>query len=133
MSESPQSMAILVAEDNPVNQKIIVAMLTKMGYRVDVAINGAEAVEAADRGGYALILMDCQMPVMDGYEATKAIRGRETTGTRVPILALSANSIGEQRERCSEAGIDDFVAKPIRYELLQEKIVQWTQASRDDR
>jgi len=126
-------MAILVAEDNPVNQKIIVAMLTKMGYRVDVAINGAEAVEAADRGGYALILMDCQMPVMDGYEATKAIRGRETTGTRVPILALSANSIGEQRERCSEAGIDDFVAKPIRYELLQEKIVQWTQASRDDR
>ncbi|WP_089719600.1 response regulator [Candidatus Entotheonella palauensis] len=117
---------LLVAEDNIVNQKVIVRLLEKKGYRVDVVGNGREALDAHARNSYALILMDCQMPEMDGYEATAAIRSREaTTGGHTPIVAMTANAMQGDRERCLEAGMDDYVSKPIQPQTLTDLISQW--------
>ncbi|MFM9883777.1 MAG: response regulator, partial [Burkholderiales bacterium] len=111
---------VLLADDNPINQTVACAMLRKLGYEVDAAQNGKEAVTAAARGGYDLILMDCQMPVMDGLEASAAIRAREgsePSGARVPIIALTANAAQVDRERCIAVGMNDYLAKP--YTMLQ--------------
>ncbi len=104
---------ILVVEDNAVNQKVALHMLGKLGCRVDLAVNGSEAVEMARLCPYDLVFMDCLMPVMDGYEATRGIRLREDEGTHVPIVAMTANVFGADRERCFEAGMDDFIPKPV--------------------
>jgi CheY-like chemotaxis protein len=114
---------VLLAEDNLVNQKIGVRMLEMLGYAVDVAANGREAVEAAVRTGYAFILMDCQMPVLDGFEATRQVREREATlGRRARIVALTANAMPGDEERCIGAGMDAYVAKPIRLEALKRAL-----------
>ena len=104
---------ILLAEDNPVNQKVGRQTLAKIGYKVDVVGNGAEAIAACESGRYHLILMDCQMPVMDGYQATREIRLREGGTRHIPIIALTADAMPGTEQRCREAGMDDYLTKPL--------------------
>ena len=117
---------ILVAEDNPVNQRVASHMLNKLGYRCDIASNGKEAVEMLVQLPYDLVLMDCQMPEMDGYMATRSIREREgATGRRTPIIAMTANAMREDRARCLDAGMDGFIPKPIALEELETAMECW--------
>ena len=113
---------VLLVEDNIVNQKVAAALLGKLGCRVDVAANGREALDMATLLPYELIFMDCQMPEMDGYEATGEIRKREGTARHTPIIALTAGAMAEDRERCIQAGMDDYVSKPIRAAQLSEML-----------
>jgi CheY-like chemotaxis protein len=112
-------LRILVAEDNPINQKLIVRLLQKEGHAVSVANNGEEALAAVARQEFDLVLMDVQMPVIDGFEATAEIRRQELeSGRRQPIVALTAHAMRGDREKCLEAGMDGYVAKPIRQDEL---------------
>jgi len=115
---------VLLVEDNPVNQQVAARMLEKMGHRVDVAGNGLEAVVAVREIPYDAVLMDCQMPEMDGYDATRAIRrlpGRE----RTPIIAMTASAMETDRQRCLDAGMDDHLAKPVQLLQLRDRLDHW--------
>ena len=116
---------ILVADDHTVNQQLAVMMLERLGYRTDVVANGKEAVEAVCRVQYDLVLMDCQMPEMDGYAATEAIRSSEGTTRHTLILAMTANALQGDREKCLVAGMDDYLTKPVKPEQLQEALARW--------
>ena len=117
-SEERADGHLLLVEDNLVNQKVALAMLSGAGYSVDTALNGADAVSAVAERRYDTILMDCQMPVMNGFEATTAIRRYEGEKGRTPIIAMTAGALAEDRERCSKAGMDGYLAKPVRKENL---------------
>ena len=122
---------VLVAEDHPVNQRITTRFLEKLGLRHEVAANGQEALEAFKKKHFDLVLMDVQMPVMDGLEATLAIRKLEgLRGTHVPIVALTANVLEEHRREARQAGFDDYLAKPVKFEELRERVVKWTTPER---
>lgn len=153
-AQAHRTPRVLVVEDNPVNQKVAARMLEKLGCRVDVAANGREAVEGLARIPYALVFMDCQMPEMDGFEATKRIREEESrqqsmvngqsrgenaahpsapmtndpvpmTASRIPIIAMTANAMAEDRARCLASGMDDFVSKPVQMKELATMVNRW--------
>jgi len=113
-----QSLRILLAEDNIVNQKVTLRMLSKLGFRADVAANGLEVLEALERQAYDIVLMDVLMPEMDGLETTKAIRQRWSKEKGPKIIAMTASALKGDREMCLNAGMDDYVSKPVRIENL---------------
>jgi CheY-like chemotaxis protein len=116
---------LLVTEDNAVNQRVAIAILRKLGFCADVANNGLEAVAMIRAQPYDLVFMDCQMPEMDGFQATRAIRELEGGDRRVPILAMTANAMQGDRERCLEAGMDDYISKPITIVDLKGALHRW--------
>lgn len=125
MENQPQSR-VLLAEDNAFNQKVAVAMFKKLGITADIANNGAEVLDKISRTHYAMIFMDCEMPVMDGYEATAKIRTDENDNNkRIPIVAMTAHSSPEDREHCLNAGMDDYVSKPFKIDELQTVLARW--------
>ena len=116
---------VLVAEDNPINQTLIAAQLEKLGYPCDVVANGKEALDALERGDYGLLITDCHMPLMDGYELARAVRRREThSGRHLLVLAMTANAMPGELERCTSAGMDDFLPKPVRIPELRAKLAR---------
>jgi CheY-like chemotaxis protein len=125
-------MRILVAEDNPVNQMLIRMLLTKMGYQCQIVGDGAQAVHALETGAFDLVLMDCQMPVMNGFEATRHIRAGDglVRNPNLPVIALTANAMNEDKEECIAAGMDDHIGKPISPELLKERLEHWLHGGR---
>ncbi len=112
---------ILIVDDNPVNQRLARRLVEKIGYEVDVVSDGSDAVAALGQRRYDAVLMDCHMPVMDGFEATRRIRKTST----VPVIAMTASARTGDRERCNAAGRDDFVSKPIKIDLLAEALQRW--------
>ena len=116
---------ILLVEDNPINQRVAEKMLARLGYRVDTANNGVEATERMARSRYDVVLMDCQMPEMDGYEATQRIRAMEQRIARTPIVAVTANAMAADRERCLAAGMDDFLSKPLTLKGLEAILARY--------
>jgi CheY-like chemotaxis protein/HPt (histidine-containing phosphotransfer) domain-containing protein len=127
--QDTRPVSILVAEDNTVNQEVARRLLVRLNCQADVVPTGAEAVRASAEHEYALILMDCQMPELDGYEATAAIRAREDAAgrrdNRIPIIALTAAAMPGDRERCLAAGMSDYLAKPMTLEGLAEVLKRW--------
>jgi CheY-like chemotaxis protein len=109
---------LLLAEDNLINQKVVIAMLSSGGYRVDTVVNGAEAVKAVAANGYDAVLMDCQMPELDGYEATAAIRALEGPGRLTPIIAVTAGAREDDAKRCLAMGMDAYISKPVSKDAL---------------
>jgi CheY-like chemotaxis protein/HPt (histidine-containing phosphotransfer) domain-containing protein len=129
--ESGSTVSVLLVEDDPLNQKVGRAMLAHFGCRVDIVGNGHEAVDAVSRQRYDIIFMDCQMPKMDGYEATAVIRGKETENggsgavTRIPIVALTGHASEQDQERCLQAGMDDYLSKPFSVAAIQAILDRW--------
>ena len=121
--------SILIAEDNMINQKVIERMVQKLGYRADLVANGKEALDALSRAPYGLVFMDCQMPEMDGFEACREIRNRDLPTSRIPIIAITANAMKGDRERCLAAGMDDYVSKPFKQDDLKNVIEKWIPAA----
>jgi CheY-like chemotaxis protein len=121
-------LRVLVAEDNEVNQKVVSRMLERLGHRAEVAVNGREALERAKAGTFDIVLMDCQMPEMDGWEATARIRAALAGRRRIPILALTANASDADRQRCLDAGMDAHLSKPLKLERLAEALSMWAPA-----
>ena len=118
---------VLVVEDNGANQLVAALLLEKLGYRTDLAANGFEALSAIEQIPYNVVLMDCQMPEMDGYEATKELRARENgTGRHIPIIAMTANAMAGDREKCLAVGMDDYLTKPIQKEELEAVLERWS-------
>ncbi|MCL4813478.1 MAG: response regulator [Vicinamibacteraceae bacterium] len=122
---APRTLRVLVADDNHINQKVAQKMLQKMGCRADVVANGREVVDALTRVPYDLVLMDCQMPEMDGFEATRTIRQRGEPWSRVPIVAVTAAAGHEDRAQCLDAGMDDFLTKPFKSDDLRRALELW--------
>jgi two-component system sensor histidine kinase/response regulator len=122
--EGSAGKRVLVAEDNAVNQKLAARMLEKLGCRIDIAANGKEAVQMASAIDYDLVLMDCQMPELDGYAATREIR-QVVTSRQLPIIAMTANAMEGDREKCLAAGMDDYVSKPMKLEVVRDVISRW--------
>ncbi len=124
-AETPRRGHVLLVEDNATNRLVATRMLAKLGYDADVAEHGGEALDATATKAYDAVLMDCQMPEMDGYQATAAIRRRDEGGRRVPIIAMTAAAMEGDREACIAAGMDDYVAKPVRLETLAATLERW--------
>jgi CheY-like chemotaxis protein len=122
----PIARRILIAEDNLINQKVAARLLGLLGYSADIAENGEEAVRLAETGNYDAVLMDMQMPVMDGLDATRAIRALESPVSNTPIIAVTANPFEDARQKCLAAGMNDFISKPIEPALFASVLAYWT-------
>ncbi|MEJ2529445.1 MAG: PAS domain S-box protein, partial [Gammaproteobacteria bacterium] len=120
-----QGRLILLADDNPTNRKVISQQLGMLGYLAETAENGAEALEMWRNGDYTILLTDCHMPVMDGYQLSESIRREEPTGTRIPIIATTADALKGTAQRCFDAGMDDYLTKPMKLQHLQETLEKW--------
>jgi CheY-like chemotaxis protein/HPt (histidine-containing phosphotransfer) domain-containing protein len=116
---------ILIAEDNPTNSDVMLEQLRLLGYTADVAVDGAQAVAKWQTKRYDMLLTDCQMPVMDGFALTAAIREQETPQTRIPIIAVTANALQGEAQRCRNLGMDDYLTKPLRLDDLADTIARW--------
>jgi CheY-like chemotaxis protein len=128
--QKPTGDSILVAEDNPVNQLLLRRFLEKLGYVADVVSDGISAVEACAKTDYAAILMDVEMPIMGGFEATTRIRHREHTAMKhTPIIAVTAHTLPGDRDRCLAAGMDDYLPKPVDLENLKAMLLRWLPVS----
>ena len=125
VARPPCAMRILVVEDNSINRRVAGEMLTRLGYQVEYAFNGSEALDRCRETEFDLILMDCHMPVMDGYEATRRIRGLDSMTRYVPIVALTAGATASDRQRALAAGMDDYLPKPVRREELGALLERW--------
>ena len=125
LREQPRALRILLVEDNPVNQQVAQAMLETLGHTIGIANDGLEALDRLAEGGWDLVLMDMQMPRLDGLGATRAIRAREPVGSRLPIIAMTANAMDVERQACLDAGMDDHVAKPVRLATLEQVLARW--------
>lgn len=120
-----QGRLILLAEDNPTNQDVIRRQLLRLGYACEIVNNGARALEAHRTGRYAIILTDCHMPEMDGYDLAREIRREEKSGARIPIVAITANALQGEAARCLAAGMDDYLSKPVTMRALRDAIRKW--------
>ncbi|MCK5312836.1 MAG: response regulator, partial [Desulfobacteraceae bacterium] len=123
--DQKSKLRILLAEDNQINQKVAIAILKKLGYKCDVAENGNEALKALSKNQYSIILMDCQMPEMDGYKATQEIRNLDSKIKNIPIIAMTANAMEKDRNKCIEAGMDDYLTKPVKPQVLSDMLEKW--------
>jgi len=121
----PQASRILIAEDNPVNQLVVLEQLKSLGFAATAVSNGIEALAALEETAYDLVLMDCQMPEMDGYEATRRMREKSGDRWQIPVIALTAHAMRGDREKCLAAGMNDYIAKPFRVETLSQVLVRW--------
>ncbi|MCA9553424.1 MAG: response regulator [Myxococcales bacterium] len=121
-----RALRVLVVEDEAVNQRVVMRMLSRLGMESALATNGEAALRQLQGDRFDAILMDCQMPVMDGYDASRAIRAREASqGGHIPIIGLTANAMPGDRERCLEAGMDDYITKPLAQRVLDETLARW--------
>ena len=121
-TQTMEQIKLLIVEDNPTNQLVIKGLLKKMGYQFKAAENGLEALEILSKEKFDLILMDCQMPIMDGFEATEKIRAADQPYHNIPIIAVTANTSSDDRERCYQVGMCDFLEKPVKREKLKVSI-----------
>ncbi|MBM3723836.1 MAG: response regulator [Acidobacteria bacterium] len=126
--DTPHAAHVLLVEDNPVNRRVGIGLLRKLGCRVDIAVNGYEALDAIRQQRFDLVFMDCQMPEMDGFTATRELRRTETGKNRTIIVAMTANALSGDRERCLSAGMDDYLAKPVRPDDVRDMINKWIPA-----
>ena len=126
--EEKHNLSILLTEDNPVNQKVALSMLKRLGYKADVAFNGLDALQALEKKTYDVILMDIQMPEMDGLEATRCIRDRKKPAKQPCIIAMTAYALDGDREDCLRAGMDDYISKPINMDVLRKAIERCSEA-----
>ena len=120
---------ILLVEDNPINRRVAVALLRKLSQHVDMAGDGREALQMVQRNTYDLVLMDCQMPEMDGFDATRAIRALASKVAEIPIVALTANALAGEREKCIAAGMNDYLAKPFTRKSLETIVTRYATKS----
>jgi CheY-like chemotaxis protein/HPt (histidine-containing phosphotransfer) domain-containing protein len=125
MEARTQKLKVLVADDNSINQQLMVAILDKLGIGCDIAANGLQVLGALEAQPYDLVLMDCEMPVMDGFAATASIRRREAGGRRVPIVAVTAHALESERQRCLAVGMDDWLVKPLGAAPLRAVLERW--------
>jgi CheY-like chemotaxis protein len=125
MNLTPLTGRVLVVEDQPLNREVAIGILASLGLQAETANDGRQALEVLQTQHFDLVLMDCEMPVMDGFSATTALRRREPAGTHIPVIALTADATAVGREACLAAGMDDYLAKPFRREALHGMLVRW--------